>query len=295
MNDNISGAVNTPKHLKGKIVAGGNYGIPITHEWDGTILTVTSAAGTSSADLKGERGEDGTSVTIIGSFDSEDALKAAHPTGEAGDSYIVAGNLYVWSREGLWDNVGYIQGPQGVQGEPGPLVESDKELSVEGGYADGMVVGIRLLSLAQHIDNSLSSLTQNMDSEFFAMDKRFDNSLSSLTQNMDSEFSGIRQNLVSINEELGKKAVTDSFTAILPLSEWGDNAPFIQSVVVDGILATDEPFIDINLEDATNETSIIESWMSVGRVCASDANTITAYCYEEKPTVDIPIILKVVR
>jgi hypothetical protein len=31
----------------------------ITHEWNGTILTITSDAGTSSADLKGEKGDDG--------------------------------------------------------------------------------------------------------------------------------------------------------------------------------------------------------------------------------------------
>lgn len=31
----------------------------ITHEWNGTVLTITSDAGTSSADLKGEKGDDG--------------------------------------------------------------------------------------------------------------------------------------------------------------------------------------------------------------------------------------------
>lgn len=34
-------------------------GIPCTHSWDGTVLTVTSASGTSSADLKGETGDKG--------------------------------------------------------------------------------------------------------------------------------------------------------------------------------------------------------------------------------------------
>lgn len=33
--------------------------MPITHEWNGTILTITSDSGTSSADLKGEKGDDG--------------------------------------------------------------------------------------------------------------------------------------------------------------------------------------------------------------------------------------------
>ncbi len=37
----------------------GEDGVDVTHEWDGTILRVTSASGTSEADLKGERGERG--------------------------------------------------------------------------------------------------------------------------------------------------------------------------------------------------------------------------------------------
>lgn len=37
----------------------GADGVSVTHEWDGTVLKVTSASGTSSADLKGEQGNDG--------------------------------------------------------------------------------------------------------------------------------------------------------------------------------------------------------------------------------------------
>lgn len=33
--------------------------MPITHEWNGTVLTITSDSGTSSADLKGAKGDDG--------------------------------------------------------------------------------------------------------------------------------------------------------------------------------------------------------------------------------------------
>ena len=34
-------------------------GVSATHEWNGTVLTMTSASGTSSADLKGEKGDNG--------------------------------------------------------------------------------------------------------------------------------------------------------------------------------------------------------------------------------------------
>lgn len=70
---------------------------------------------------QGERGADGTGVTIKGTYETEEALNAAHPTGTVGDSYMVAGSLYVWSAtEHTWKNAGNIQGPQGERGEPGP-------------------------------------------------------------------------------------------------------------------------------------------------------------------------------
>ena len=37
----------------------GGDGVSITHSWDGTVLNITSASGTSSADLKGEKGDAG--------------------------------------------------------------------------------------------------------------------------------------------------------------------------------------------------------------------------------------------
>ena len=44
----------------GKDGSDGQDGISVTHSWDGTILTITSASGTSSVDLKGDKGDPGT-------------------------------------------------------------------------------------------------------------------------------------------------------------------------------------------------------------------------------------------
>lgn len=69
---------------------------------------------------KGDDGKDGTGVTILGSYDSVESLKNAHPVGSAGDSYLVSGYLYVWSEtENDWNNVGQIQGPKGDKGDTG--------------------------------------------------------------------------------------------------------------------------------------------------------------------------------
>ncbi len=44
---------------KGETGEKGADGVSCTHEWNGTTLTVTSASGTSEADLKGEKGDTG--------------------------------------------------------------------------------------------------------------------------------------------------------------------------------------------------------------------------------------------
>ena len=44
---------------KGEKGADGKNGISATHSWNGTVLTITSASGTSSADLKGDKGDTG--------------------------------------------------------------------------------------------------------------------------------------------------------------------------------------------------------------------------------------------
>lgn len=64
---------------------------------------------------QGPKGEDGTGVSIKGSFDSPEDLP---PSGENGDAYLIGGDLYVWTGA-AWQNVGSIQGPQGPQGAKG--------------------------------------------------------------------------------------------------------------------------------------------------------------------------------
>jgi len=87
--------------------------------WQRTATT--NASGTTYSTptcISGREGHDGTSVSILGSYDTLAQLEAAHPTGNAGDAYMVAGDLYVWNGS-EWEDVGKIQGPQGEPGTPG--------------------------------------------------------------------------------------------------------------------------------------------------------------------------------
>ena len=86
-----------------------------------TTVTVTDGNGTHTFEVNdGADGKDGTSINILGSYSTEAELIAAHPTGNKGDGYLVAGDLYVWDvSTNAWKNVGSIQGPPGTDGVNG--------------------------------------------------------------------------------------------------------------------------------------------------------------------------------
>lgn len=73
---------------------------------------------TNLGNLQGPKGDDGTGLSIKGKYDSLQALKDAHPTGENGDAYMVGVNLYVWTGAS-WTDCGSIQGPAGERGQNG--------------------------------------------------------------------------------------------------------------------------------------------------------------------------------
>lgn len=88
--------------------------------WTKTEIIYTDSTNSISYSVAkaGTDGKDGTGVTILDSYDSEEELRREHPTGNTGDAYIVAGDLYVWNASD-WKNVGKIQGPQGENGNDG--------------------------------------------------------------------------------------------------------------------------------------------------------------------------------
>lgn len=79
---------------------------------NGNIITITDVNGIVSFTVK-----DGTGVQIFGTYETVDALLEEHPTGSVGESYMVNGELYVWSaNDNGWKNAGSIQGPPGKDG-----------------------------------------------------------------------------------------------------------------------------------------------------------------------------------
>ena len=58
---------NVTKRVDG-MITNGEAAVSCTHEWNGTVLTVTSASGTSSADLKGETGKSAYEYALDGGY-----------------------------------------------------------------------------------------------------------------------------------------------------------------------------------------------------------------------------------
>lgn len=92
------------------------YTITFTYAVDGISYTINKKVNVVLA-LKGT---DGTSVNILGSYNTLAELKAAHPSGNVGDAYLIQGAMYVWCvDDNDWQNVGNIQGPAGQDGAEG--------------------------------------------------------------------------------------------------------------------------------------------------------------------------------
>ena len=84
-------------------------------------------------------------------------------------------------------------------------------------------------------------------------------------------------------------------TAALPAGSWSQTVPYTQTVQVAGLLATDIPLVDVVLSnDTTTAIAQLQDYALIGRIDAADGQ-LKAYCYRDKPTVALTVLLKVVR
>ena len=122
-------------------------------------------------------------------------------------------------------------------------------------------------------------------------------------QKADSAIQGVKLNgtLIepdsqnTVNLEINETTV-NTYTATIN-TEWttAETGEYTQTVVVDGILEIDNPIVDVILGDSKDVAlQQLEAWSCVSKIKTSDGN-VTVICFEEVPTVAIPIQLKVVR
>lgn len=163
----------------------------------------------------------------------------------------------------------------------------DETLKVHGEPADARATGNAIDDLHKKFSNKLDSSVNELNT-----------SISNL-QDLVGEIpvqEAIQQLADSTALGLSKKAETSSYTGAFAVDNWvRESSYYTQSITVNGILINDTPLIDVDLSNVSDYLSVIENWMLVGRVTAPADNTIVGYCYEDKPEVDIPIVLKVIR
>ena len=124
--------------VKADADAGKFNGVSVTHEWNGTVLTLTSASGTTSVDLKGDKGDKGEQgdkgdkgeAFVYSDFTPEQLEGLRGPQGVQGEKGLKGdtgergpqGYPGVQGERGPKGDTG-PQGPQGLQGETGPQGE----------------------------------------------------------------------------------------------------------------------------------------------------------------------------
>lgn len=92
------------------------------------------------------------------------------------------------------------------------------------------------------------------------------------------------------NWEKMETASATATTATFSAGAWGSAVPHTQTISVEGITTSSNVIIDVNLtgQSSDNVSSILEGWGNVNDV-QTGAGTLTAYCYGDAPTVDLPV------
>lgn len=104
-----------------------------------------------------------------------------------------------------------------------------------------------------------------------------------------SQVNGLEQLINSLIDQN-----TIELTATLSSSDWAGSSPATQTVIVEGLLASDDPVIDLTYSgNYVQDTGQFYEWSKVYRITTQD-NAITASAIEA-PTVNINLKILVIR
>ena len=121
---------------------------------------------------KGDKGDTGAGLNISGSLSSQSELP---PIGDLGEGYLINGYLFVWTGT-EFENVGNIQGPQGLPGQDG----SDATVTIVNGLTETVAGKVLDATQGKALDDKIINLNTNLtDLEY--------SELSSTATNIDIE------------------------------------------------------------------------------------------------------------
>ena len=116
--------------------------------WARTVYTYADGQTNTSYTVSvrganGAPGADGRGLAILDNYDTMAELIAAHPTGSAGDAYLVGTDLVVWDTQtNAWKDVGRIQGPSGADGLWLALENDDDGTNANVTYTGKLIKGL---------------------------------------------------------------------------------------------------------------------------------------------------------
>lgn len=106
----------------------------------------------------------------------------------------------------------------------------------------------------------------------------------------------VQRAIEALNEKVEEKAKMLTFNATIQASKFiGSSAPYTQTIEVAGILGTDCPDIGVKLNaDVATALAQQEAFGNMTQF-ETGAGILVVKCYEEKPAVDVPIQIRVLR
>ena len=97
-------------------------------------------------------------------------------------------------------------------------------------------------------------------------------------------------NMEKIDTALGEKAnLSVAISAVLSMSEWSENAPYSQTISVDGLTEEQNGIITIGQNITTEQIEdVVDADM---RISSQADGSLTVTAYGDKPTRDIPVTI----
>lgn len=97
-------------------------------------------------------------------------------------------------------------------------------------------------------------------------------------------------NMEKIDTALGEKAnLSVAINAVLLMSAWSDDSPYVQTISVDGLAAEQNGIITIGQNITTEQLEdVVAADM---RITDQADGTLTVTAYGDKPTSDIPVTI----
>ena len=226
------------------------YTITFTYSIDGITYTVNKKVDIVLA-LKGS---DGTSVNILGSYNTLEELETAHPTGNVGDAYIVQGDMYVWCVDSnSWENVGNIQGPTGADGtssylhirysDDGTTFTTNEGKDV--GKYRGELVSTNPIASTEFNDYTWFDMAIVVEDELNSIREELQTNLTSIEQNQDEILMTALQDYVAKSEfTTYQESISTEFSQTAEDFNFQFNNLTSQITTIDG--ETQQQFQEIN-------------------------------------------------